>query len=110
MAGEKICTACGANAQAPAASGSPSDCICKPGYTGENGGTCIACVAGKYKLAAGNAVCTSCLAGQYSTIVAAATNTCAGCPANSNAPAASSTLSNCICNAGSQGPDGGGCV
>jgi len=104
MAGEKICTACGENAQAPGVSGYPTDCICKPWYTGENGAACSACVAGKYKLEPGSALCTNCLDGQYSTVVGATSNVCQWCVVNAQSPAGSGALISCICNTGATGP------
>ena len=34
--------------------------MCNTGYTGPNGGTCEACVEGKYKDTAGSASCSAC--------------------------------------------------
>jgi Ca2+-binding EF-hand superfamily protein len=50
----------------------------------------MACVAGKYKSAAGSGSCDD-------------------CPAASNSPIGSIAIENCICNAGWSGPDGGPC-
>ena len=40
---------------------------CNAGYTGPDGGACVACAAGKYKIATGSAACIECAAGTYST-------------------------------------------
>jgi hypothetical protein len=37
-----------------------SQCRCNAGYTGPDGGECIACGQGKYKPSKGNATCTTC--------------------------------------------------
>ena len=36
------------------------DCTCNKGYTGADGGPCVACVEGKYKSSNGSNVCTDC--------------------------------------------------
>jgi hypothetical protein len=64
-----------------------SSCTCNAGWWGADGGTCRACVAGKYKSAAGSGSCDD-------------------CPTASNSPIGSITIANCICNAGWSGPDG----
>jgi len=96
MAGEKECTNCTADSQAPPISSEPTDCVCNAGYTGVDGGTCVACVAGKIKIQMGSALCTDCLAGQYSTDVAA--TACSNCLDNSNSPVGSISAGDCICN------------
>jgi len=48
-----------------AGSDNVTDCECNAGYTGNNGGACSACVAGKYK-DSGSAECSSCPAGEQS--------------------------------------------
>ena len=69
-------------------------------WTGR-GGTCTACVAGKYKSTLGTASCTDCGAGTYSAAVgASASSACIACPSNSYSPAGSAALKNCTCNAG----------
>jgi len=42
-----------------------TDCTCKPGFSGLDGGTCTACPTGKHKATAGPAACTDCEAGKY---------------------------------------------
>jgi len=60
-AGEDYCSACDANAQSAIGSHIAIDCKCNAGFTGENGGTCRACVSGKFKaLPAGPSQCQSC--------------------------------------------------
>ena len=55
--------------------------------------------------------CTTCPVDTYSIAVGASANsTCSTCPPNSNSPAGSAALTNCTCNAGSTGPNGGPCV
>ena len=66
---------------------SNSDCKCKRGYTGPDGGasgTCAQCQAGKFKASAGAA-------------------TCSDCPANTNSAQASAARTDCHCNAGYEG-------
>ena len=90
------CTACGANfyengydacvqcpdhSQSQALSSVISDCICNAGFTGVDGGPCVACLAGKYKHQVGSATCTD-------------------CEANMNSPSASTNTNACLCDAG----------
>jgi len=84
-------------------------CECIAGWTWSDT-ICTACVAGTYKIALGTAACTDCLAGQYSAEVGAASDVCQTCPTHSDAPAASNSLTACVCNTGSTGPDGGQCA
>ena len=109
-AGPDVCQTCPANSNAPAASDEPTDCLCKAGATGADGGPCSLCVAGKYKEVTGDASCTDCLEGEYSTTVGATSDVCQTCPANSNAPAASDEPTDCLCNDGTTGLDGGPCT
>jgi hypothetical protein len=67
-------------------------CPCNVGYTGPLGGPCVACVAGKYKDTNGTALCTTCPSNSYEPDVAA------------------TTVTNCTCNTGYDGADGGPCV
>ena len=82
--------------------------VCNAGYTGPDGGTCVACTAGKYKTTTGSVACTNCAAGTYSGMVAA--TTCLTCPGNSTSPSTSSALAACKCNLGYTGSDGGTCT
>jgi hypothetical protein len=78
---ESDCKACPENMTSVPAS---SFCECKPGYTGE---ACRACAAGTYKVQTGSQACTA-------------------CPALSRSAAASTAVTDCLCNAGSTGPNG----
>jgi len=71
---------------------------------------CDSCEAGKFKGSAGvNTVCDDCEAGTYSSSPGSAT--CASCPTHSTtAEEGSDELTDCKCNAGFSGPDGGACV
>jgi hypothetical protein len=50
--------------------------LCMLGYSGPDGGSCTACVAGKYKASAGSALCSD-------------------CPTNSTSPPGSTSLTHC---------------
>ena len=103
-AGAAFCDACPSMADSPAASNTSTACQCKAGWTnphvGPDGGPCTECVAGKYKIASGDAACTNCSAGQYSTAVGATSDVCQGCPTNSNAPEASDEEVDCTSTVG----------
>ena len=52
------CDACPAHSAQPAvASENATDCKCKIGYSGVDGGACTACPVGMIKLAAGAGIC-----------------------------------------------------
>ena len=53
-------------AHADAGSDERTDCQCGVGFTGPDGGPCVACVAGKYKDTNGSMPCSLCSAGKYS--------------------------------------------
>ena len=55
VTGSALCTACAdANQHSPAGSIDATACVCGAGYYA-NGGSCVACAVGKYKVYAGNA-------------------------------------------------------
>jgi hypothetical protein len=108
---ESSCVSCPASSSSAAASTGIANCLCNAGHTGPNGGTCVACAAGKYKIGAGDAACNDCLSGKYlETEGATQEITCVSCPASSNSAAASTAIANCLCNAGHTGPNGGTCI
>jgi hypothetical protein len=90
-----------------------TDCKCNAGFSGPDGdsGTCVACVAGKYKSVIGSSACLDCPVGKHSdTIEATDISTCESCPADSTTTSSGSTQqSQCLCNIGYKGPDGGTC-
>jgi len=80
---------------------------CAPGWTGP-AGSCTQCPAGKFKAHIGTADCTNCTAGTYGSSPGSAT--CASCPTHSTtAEEGSDELTDCKCNAGFWGLDGGAC-
>ena len=105
-----VCQTCTSNSNSIEASDEQTDCTCNIGYTGGNGGPCEACIAGKYKVTTGDAACTSCVTGQYSTTVGAMSNACQTCVADSNSAEASDEQTDCTCNSGYTGGNGGPCV
>jgi hypothetical protein len=88
-----------------------NSCVCNMGATGSNGGACSLFVAGKYKIGTGDATCTNCSVNTHSvTVGATLANTCVACGQNSQSPSGSVALTNCICNQGYTGPNGGTCT
>lgn len=84
-----VCPLCPPNSDSVAGT---TLCPCNVGYTGPLGGPCVACVPGKYKDTNGTAACTT-------------------CPANSYEPdLAATVVTNCTCNTGFEGADGGPCT
>ena len=56
----ELCQLCPANTTSKAQSARIEDCICIPGYSGPNGGPCVACELGKYKGINGSSSCIDC--------------------------------------------------
>ena len=87
---------------------------------------CTSCVAGKFKASIGPEACTQCTAGKVSTATAATTDVCRGCsadtysstdtteclacPSNTVSEPSSAEQSDCKCDKGYTGPDGGPCT
>ena len=69
---------------------------------------CRYCVPGKYKAVNGSEACTDCGPGTYSAAPGA--TVCSSCPEGLSSQAGRTAPSDCICNAGFTGPDGGPCV
>jgi len=106
---------CGANTNAPARSGATTDCICIAGYDSRtidsnSSSSCTACAAGSYKPNNGSATCTACQNDTYSAEVAATTDTCDACPANSNSEEYSTTVTDCLCELGYGDPGNYTCL
>jgi len=90
---------------------SAEECSCSPGYTGSGRSSCAFCQTCTYKITPGDAVCTACENGKYSgTAAATESSVCQTCPSNSNAPASSTSNSDCKCNAGWSGVNGDTCA
>jgi len=105
------CLACPANTVSGTGSGVIAACVCNAGATGPDGGLCMLCAVGKYKMTNGSAVCTDCLAGSYSGTQGANTSErCLRCPDNSSSFASTSAITGCTCNTGASGPNGGPCA
>lgn len=107
------CTRCpDQNQNSPQGSNSSLDCKCNDGYNGPNGGTCVACAAGKYWVY-GNleGTCVNCVLGKYHHGIAVIGDQCFDCPRNSNtASDASDDITDCTCLPGFSGNDGSACV
>ena len=104
-----VCQSCPTNTNSIEASGEQSDCTCNMGYTGNDGGPCETCIAGKYKSETGSAPCTNCVPGQYSAAVGAISNVCQSCPTNTNSIEGTDEQTDCTCNMGYTGDNGGPC-
>jgi len=83
------CQYCPSDSSSPLASTLRTACQCNAGYTGEDGGTCSACLPGTFKTSTGSASCTSFATGKSSLATGSVENVC-------------------TCEAGSTGPDGAG--
>ena len=74
-----------------------TSCVCDPGHTGPNGGTCQDCAAGKYKDVVGSTPCTNCSANFFS---GAGASQCTQCREFSTSPEGSNEELDCLCNPG----------
>jgi len=83
--------ACPVNSISPTGASKITDCICNSGYTGVDGGPCLACDFGQWKRAQGSADCSFCPENTYSNV-------------------ASIDETACLCNPGLTGDDGGPCT
>jgi hypothetical protein len=108
---ESNCEGCPAHSNAPLGSRNISNCTCNRGYTGNNGDTCTACIAGTFKPTNGSEACTPCGEGSYSSLIAQVSqNTCVHCPNHTFSPEGSQKIVDCTCNAGYTGADGQICT
>jgi hypothetical protein len=107
----ELCQSCPGYSVSPSGSSLPTSCLCNPGYTEPDGGMCVSCEAGKYKIINVASTCLDCGAGTYSmTLAASAVCSCLSCPVNSHSPPGSTAESTCTCNVSYSGPGGGQCV
>jgi hypothetical protein len=72
-------------------------CLCDPGYTGPDGGPCVACAAGTFKAQPGAAACEDCGVNEYSYTAAAV---CVACHGNSSSLPRSPGVDHCLCDPG----------
>ena len=108
--GSSFCWDCPSHAFSFEGSSHVTDCLCNAGYSGPNGGPCAACFAGTYKDVNGPSGCSACALGKYSNVMGQSSSLgCMNCPSGSFSGNGSVTRSNCTCNRGYTGPDGGPC-
>jgi hypothetical protein len=106
-----VCDSCLASSQSVAGSVQQSDCKCNAGYSGLDGGTCIACPKGSFKLAASytpeSSTCTPCGANTYQELEAQTlASACLSCADFAQSPGSSDKRTDCQCNAGYWGANG----
>lgn len=73
-------------------------CKCNAGYSGDNGGQCVACEAGFYKSVSGNASCVGCPSNTYAANQGSVV--CSNCTLHSTSVESSQASEACECNAG----------
>ena len=124
---ESSCGNCPSNSESRGGSTTVMNCTCKQGFTGVDGAECSPCIPGMYKEVNGSAACTQCSQGKYSGMTAATSismcvdcprdsynasdnSMCLPCPSYSTSSLSSDELTDCLCNMGYTGPDGGNCT
>ena len=104
--GAASCTTCLAGSSAAVGAASCTACLAGS-WAAVGAASCTTCLAGS-SAAVGAASCRDCLAGSWAAVGAAS---CTACPVNSGASCrACLASSNCTCNIGFFGPDGGNCI
>ena len=113
--GNPRCEPCPQYSSSPKDAVSLLQCTCLPGYTGNSGGPCAACSAGKYKDTLGSSACSECWSGLYSLGAESVCRQCAAgkyesghgrsvcsgeCPQFKVSPLGSTQLANCTCSSG----------
>ena len=102
------CNACPNNSNSFKTNTTLTACTCNSGWTGPDGGDCIACETGKYKIDQGNWPCNQCGSGKYSNQTSAISETaCSQCSENSDPNIKSSA---CRCQIGFFGYDNTKCM
>ena len=92
------CTSCPGNSRIVA---SRATVLENSGFTGEDGGPCVDCSAGKYKNTIGSEDCSLCPNITYSTVTAAThISTCASCTPHAESNKGSDSATDCLCVAG----------
>ena len=113
--GYTACTLCGTGTYSVAAGQEDCDKCSAGQYSTVVGASsadvCTLCVAGKYTMIPGSVECSNCSSGQYSSMVGGnSSDVCKVCPSNSDSFEASDNETDCICQPGSSGFDGGPCT
>jgi len=111
LAIRSMCRLCPNRTSSLAGSTEAGNCSCDKGYTGPNNTACEACGMGYYKPVIGDGIkCTACAAGKYLDRLASASDICEACSPHSFSEEGSPLPTNCTCNRGHSGPDGGLCT
>eukprot|EP00961_Rhodomonas_salina_P147917 1991339-Rhodomonas_salina.1 len=86
-----------------------TECLCDPGHKpSETLTNCSACAPGQFKNSTSNVQCESCGAGSFQGDIASIS--CISCPENTNSPAESDGIEDCICNIGYEGSGCSACA
>jgi len=108
---EATCDDCPAHSYSADGSNTRTNCTCHKGYSGPDGSDCQACVVGTWKAVNGSSSCILCASGKYSSETGEiAESTCTDCPAATYSGDGSELPTDCTCNRGYTGADGGPCT
>ena len=122
------CDSCMADSSTEGAVGSQSiyACVCDAGFFHDTRESCAACAGGSYGTDTNATDCNNCSAGTFSAVLNATSDDvcqvcapgtfahegsveCNLCPENSSSPLGSGVRTNCTCDPGFSGPNGGPC-
>lgn len=94
---DTLCISCGADRDTlDVGSTGPNQCLCVPAMY-DVGGVCALCPGGTAKSFISNDVCSPCEANDFCAV---GSETSSPCPGNSESPAESDSVLDCLCNAG----------
>ena len=108
----ELCTSCSTGeTTTDIESDSQSDCECKAGYTGPDGGPCNKCEKGEFKPEIGSAICSLCPTGKYgNTKGLTSLFNCTDCPISKRSDEGSTSINDCKCKDGFPDDGQGGCL
>jgi hypothetical protein len=104
LAAASVCLDCPPDSNSPNGTGAVTGCSCNAGFQGNNGDTCTACAAGKYKTVPGESPCVDCPENTYNPqLNSTSPSSCLSCPLRAMSRTSSSSRGSCKCVAGYYG-------
>ena len=106
---QTACLVCPAHSTSMPPATSAADCACSAGYSGQDGGVCVACPAGSFER---EDICVQCSSGQYYPAGAGPfhVDRCTPCPLHSGSAVGAYGIDACVCEAGYIRQNSSSCV